>query len=261
MKSKVVILCGGLGTRLKEETEFRPKPLVPIGTQPILWHIMKLYAHYGFDDFVLCLGYKSESIKEYFCNYEIINNNFTLVLGSHNDIQFHNKHSEAGWRITFADTGLTARKGARLKRIEKFIDTDIFMCTYGDGVSNVNISDLLKFHVRHKKLATITGVRPPSRFGELIIKNNRVERFSEKPQTSEGFINGGFFVFNRKVLRVLDDSDECDLEFGLFEDLAIKHQLMVYKHTGFWYCMDNVRDMDHLNKLWTESGAPWKVWK
>jgi len=257
MKPKVVILCGGLGTRLKEETEYRPKPMVPIGNKPILWHIMKIYSHYGFKEFILCLGYKGEVIKDYFSRYEVLNNNFTLTLGQHNELEFHGNHSEIGWKITFVDTGLNAHKGARLKRIERFIDSDSFMVTYGDGVANIDINDLVEFHESHDKIATVTGVRPPSRFGELIVKGSTIEAFSEKPQVTTGFINGGFFVFKRGFFDFLKDKDECDLEFGPFELLANQNELVMYEHTGFWHCMDNVRDMEHLNKLWISGQAPW----
>lgn len=257
---KVAILCGGLGTRLREETEFRPKPMVEIGGKPILWHIMKIYAHYGFKDFILCLGYKGEMIKEYFYNYEVLNNDFTVELGNHKNIEIHSGHGEKGWRITLADTGEKALKGARIKRIEKYINCDQFMVTYGDGVADININDLLKFHQSHGKLATLTGVRPLSRFGELTIKGKQVIKFTEKPQSAKGLINGGFFVFNRKIFDYLEDKDDCDLEYGVLEEFASLGQLMVYEHDKFWYCMDTIRDRDYLNKLCTQGKAPWKVW-
>jgi len=257
---KVVILCGGLGTRLREETEFRPKPMVEIGGKPILWHIMKIYGHYGFKDFILCLGYKGEIIKEYFYNYELINNDFTIELGDNKDIEIHSDHGEKGWRITLADTGDKALKGARLKRVEKYIDGDQFMMTYGDGVANVGIHSLLVFHHTHGKLATVTGVNAASRFGELKINGNRVEALNEKPKTSAELINGGFFVFNKGIFDYLSANDNCDLEIGALEKVANKGQLMVYKHRGFWTCMDTLRDMDYLNKLWDENKAFWKVW-
>jgi len=259
---KVVILCGGLGTRLREETEFRPKPMVEIGGKPILWHIMKIYAHYGFKDFILCLGYKGEMIKEYFYNYEILSNDFTIELGNRKkQIEIHSNCSEEGWRITLVDTGDKALKGARLKRVEKYIDGDQFMATYGDGVANINLKDLLKFHQSHRKLATLTGVRPLSRFGELAVKDKQVLQFTEKPQSASGLINGGFFVFNREIFNYLEDRDDCDLEYGALEKIALNRQLMVYEHKRFWYCMDTVRDMDYLNKLCTQGKPPWKVWE
>lgn len=259
-KIKIVILCGGIGTRLKEETEFKPKPLVKVGPKPLIWHIMKTYSYYGYNNFILCLGYKGEFIKEYFYNYEILTNDFTITLGNHGKIQIHNSHKEVGWNITLVDTGIDALKGARLKRVEKFIDGDIFMVTYGDGVADVNIDKLVEFHRSHGKIATVTGVHPPARFGELLAQDCEVKLFSEKPQTSHGYINGGFFVFKRELLNYLDERDDCDLEYGLLEDLAKKGQLMMYEHPSFWQCMDNLRDMDLLNKLWDSGNAPWKIW-
>jgi glucose-1-phosphate cytidylyltransferase len=256
---KVVILCGGLGTRLKEETEYRPKPMVKIGSKPILWHIMKIYSYYGFKDFILCLGYKGEIIKEYFYNYEILNNDFTIELGQHKSIKIHNIHDEKDWRITLVDTGEHALKGARLKRIEKYIDSDIFMVTYGDGVANIDINDLVEFHNNHGKIATLTGVMPPSRFGTLSVNDNKVIRFSEKPQTTGGLINGGFFVFNKELFNYLNNDSSCDLEIGVLDKLAEKGELMVYKHSGDWACMDTIRDMEYLNNLWSSGKAFWKV--
>jgi len=257
---KVIIFCGGLGTRLKEETEYRPKPMVKIGNKPILWHIMKIYSHYGFKDFILCLGYKGEMIKEYFYNYEILNNDFTIELGNQRQVCVHNACSEMGWKITLCDTGETALKGARLKRVEKYIDSDIFMLTYGDGLANINLNELLFFHKNHGRIGTVTGVRPPSRFGELVIENNKVVSFTEKPQVSDGLINGGFFVFNRKIFDYLSEDDNCDFEVGPLEQLAEDGELMVYELKGEWTCMDTYRDMVYLNKLWQEGKAFWKIW-
>lgn len=257
---QTVILCGGLGTRLREETEFRPKPMVEIGGKPILWHIMKIYAHYGFKDFILCLGYKGEMIKEYFYHYEIFNNDFTVELGDSKNIKVHSNHSEKGWRVTLADTGDKALKGARLKQVEKYADGDRFMLTYGDGVANIDLNSLLAFHNSHGKLATVTGINPASRFGELKVKDDQVESFSEKPRTGLGLISGGFFVFEKGIFDYLSVEDNCDLEIGALEKVAHEEQLMVYKHTGFWACMDTMRDMDYLNKLWNENSAEWKIW-
>lgn len=257
---KVVILCGGLGTRLREETVFRPKPMVEIGDKPILWHIMKLYAHYGFKDFILCLGYKGELIKEYFYNYEVLNNDFTIELGDSKNIEIHNANIEKGWQVTLADTGNTALKGARLKRVEKYIDGDLFMVTYGDGVADIDLNALVSFHQCHRKLATITGINPASRFGELKIDGNQVKTFSEKPDNSDSFISGGFFVLNRAVFDYLSEDDSCDFEIGALEEIASQGELMVYKHRGFWACMDTLRDTEYLNKLWDEGKAKWKVW-
>lgn len=257
---KVVILCGGLGTRLREETEFRPKPMIEIGGKSILWHTMKIYAHYGYKDFILALGYKGEMIKQYFYNYEVLNNDFTIELGNQKNIEIHSGHSEKGWRVTLADTGDKALKGARLKRVEKYIHDEQFMMTYGDGVANIDIYSLLAFHNTHGKLATVTGINPASRFGELKTEGNQVESFSEKPETSSGLINGGFFVFNKGIFDYLSTDDNCDLEIGALEKVASEGQLMVYKHTGFWACMDTLRDTDYLNNLWNENKAFWKVW-
>lgn len=257
---KVVILCGGMGTRLREETEFKPKPMVNIGPRPILWHIMKIYSHYGFNDFILCLGYKGELIKEYFLNYEILNSDFTIELGNGKKIQTHSCHDEKEWRITLADTGENALKGARLKKIEKYVDGEIFMATYGDGLSTVNINELLNFHLNHNKMVTVTGINPTSRFGELKVKGNKVEKFIEKEEFGKAFINGGFLVFNRRIFDYLSVNDNCDLEIGPLEQIANEGQLMIYKHKGFWACMDTLRDMDYLNKLWSEQKASWKVW-
>lgn len=259
-KIPVVILCGGMGTRLKEETEYQPKPMIEISDKPILWHIMKIYAHHGFKDFILCLGYKGEKIKSYFYNYEILNNDFTVELGSYKHVDIHSNHKETGWRVTLADTGEKALKGARIKRIEKYVGEDLFMLTYGDGVADINLHELLSFHKNHGRIGTVTGVRPPSRFGDLVVENNRVVSFTEKPQVSEGLINGGFFVFNRKIFDYLSEDDNCDFEFGPLEQLAEDGELIVYEHKGEWACMDTYRDMQYLNKLWENNEAFWKIW-
>jgi len=258
---KVVILCGGAGTRLREETEFRPKPMVNIGPYPILWHIMKYYSQFGFKEFVLALGYKGDMIKNYFCHYELMNNDVTIELGQPEKTCIHYAHDEAGWKITLADTGEKSLKGARLKKVEKYIVGDTFMMTYGDGIADVDIGKLLAFHKAHGKLATVTGINIASRFGELKIDGDSVETFSEKPQDGKGFINGGFFVFSRKILDYLTTDDLCDLEVGPLEQIAGEGQLMVYKHRGFWACMDTLRDMEYLNRLWDNGMARWKIWK
>jgi glucose-1-phosphate cytidylyltransferase len=257
---KVIILCGGRGARLKEETEFRPKPLVEIGGKPVLWHIMKIYAHYGFTDFILCLGYKGNMIKEYFLNYEAMNNDFTLRLGNHNKIQFHSNHREKDWNVTLVNTGEEAQTGARIKRAAKYIDGDLFMLTYGDGVANINIKKLAEFHKQHNKIGTITGVHPSSRFGELDIKHKRVIEFSEKPQIKEGLISGGFFVFNKKFIDYLKEDDDCYLEKEPLEKLAADGELMAYTHDGFWQSVDTYRELELLNNLWRNRNSPWKVW-
>lgn len=256
---KVVILCGGQGTRLREETEFRPKPMVNIGGRPILWHIMKLYSHYGFHDFILALGYKGEIIKHYFCNYELMNSDVTLELGKPGKMILR-PHNEVGWKIILADTGEKTLKGGRLKKVEKYLCDDIFMLTYGDGIADINLRDLLEFHQSHGKMATVTGISPTSRFGELKIRGGNVLSFREKPKNNGSLVNGGFFVLNKKILDLLTVSDECDLEAGIMEGIARRGELMVYKHSGFWACMDTIRDMDYLNSLWDEGKAEWRVW-
>jgi len=257
---KVVILCGGIGTRIKEETEFKPKPMVKIGDKPIIWHIMKIYAHYGYKDFILALGYKGEMIKEYFYHYQIMNNDFTINLGNKNKIDIHNENNAEDWNITMVDTGQEALKGARLKRVQRFIDDDIFMTTYGDGVSDIDIDELVAFHKNHGRLATVTGVFPKMSFGELFTRKDGSVNLCEKPNNASNMISGGFFVFNREILDYLEDKDSCDLEYGPLEKIAQNSQLMVYKHSGFWHCMDNIRDMESLNRIWASGKAPWKIW-
>ena len=258
---QTVILCGGLGTRLREETEFRPKPMVNIGDRPILWHIMKIFSYFGHNNFILPLGYKGEMIKEYFWHYELMNNDVTIELGKQDSFCLHNCHDETGWKITLANTGEKTLKGGRLKRIEQYIESDTFLLTYGDGVADIDINELVEFHHKHGKIATVTGVSPTAQFGELSIKGDQVISFQEKPENSEsGHISGGFFVFNKKIFDFLSDSEDCDLEFGALEKVATAGELMVYKHSGFWACMDTVRDMEYLNKLWTEGNAKWKKW-
>ncbi len=257
---KVIILAGGYGTRLREETEFRPKPMVNIGDKPILWHVMKYYSQFGYHDFVLALGYKGEMIKNYFCNYELMNNDVTIELGQPEKMCIHHSHDEAGWKITLADTGLKALKGARLKKLEKYITNETFMMTYGDGLADVDIKALLAFHKAHGKLATVTGINPASRFGEFKIDGEKVISFTEKPRNGDDFINGGFFVFDRPIFDYLSTDDYCDLEVGPLEQIAKEGQLMVYKHRGFWACMDTLRDMEYLNSLWDNDHAKWRIW-
>ncbi|MDQ7834835.1 MAG: glucose-1-phosphate cytidylyltransferase [Humidesulfovibrio sp.] len=258
---EVVILCGGLGTRLREETEFRPKPMVGIGTRPILWHIMKTFASQGHSNFVLALGYKGEMIKDYFLNYEAMNNDITIELGKPLNAQLHSCHEECGWKITLADTGQQALKGARLKKLEKYIQGDTFLLTYGDGVANVDLAKLIAFHKSHGKMVTITGVNPASRFGELKIEGDNVTCFHEKPKgMGARIINGGYMCLNRAIFERLSVDDSCDLEYGPLERLAEEGELMVYRHPGFWACMDTLRDTEYLNKLWETGQAGWKVW-
>jgi glucose-1-phosphate cytidylyltransferase len=258
---KVVVLCGGLGTRLREETEFRPKPLVDVGGRPVLWHIMKLYDHYGFRDFVLCLGYKGNMIKEYFLNYEAMNNDFTICLGQKSQIQFEGRHQEQNFRVTLADTGQETMTGGRVKRIKKYIDESTFMLTYGDGVGDVDIARLVEFHKSHGKLATVTTFHPGSRFGILNIgtTDGRVEEFIEKPRT-DARASAGFFVFERGVFDYLE-GDACILEQEPLQKLAADGQLMAYHHDGFFTAMDTYREYKYLNDLWSGGQAPWKVWE
>lgn len=259
---KVVILCGGQGTRLREETEYRPKPLVEIGGKAILWHIMKLYAHYGHSEFVLCLGYRGELIKQYFLNYEAMNNDFTLALGNKDDIKFHQAHREQGFKITLADTGLDTMTGGRVKRIERYINDDTFMVTYGDGLSDVNVDKLLEFHKSHGKIATITTVQPISRFGLVDIdSNHRVSKFVEKPPQADTWINAGFFVFNREFFKYLNADANNVLEREPLEKLAQNGQLMAYQHRGSFHAMDTYREYLQLNELWKSGKADWAVWK
>jgi len=257
-KVKVVILCGGAGTRLREQTEFMPKPLVQIGDKPILWHIMKIYAHYGFEDFVLCLGYRGEVIKQYFYEYKMLNCDFTINLGNGDIVIADPVHED--WNITLAQTGVDAMTGSRVKKIEKYIDGSLFMLTYGDGLANMNIKELLEFHRSQGKIGTVTGVHPSSRFGELVIENERVVDFLEKPQVQNGLVNGGFFIFDRRFFGYLNDDSSCVLEKEPLERLAADGELCVYKHTGFWACMDTQRDFQLLNNIWNSEVPPWKVW-
>ena len=259
---KVVILCGGQGTRLREETEVRPKPMVEIGGRPILWHIMKIYASYGMTDFVLCLGYKGYIIKDFFLNYEARMKDFTVRLGSLPAVKYHNDHSEEGWSVTLAETGELAQTGARVRRVRRYLDTGPFCLTYGDGLGNVNLKELIQFHRSHGKIGTVTGVHPPGRFGELQVEGKQVTGFAEKPQVTEGFINGGFFVLEREFIdRYLDDADDLVLEKEPLQRLAADGELMVWPHDGFWQPMDTYRELKMLEDLWQTGRAPWKVWE
>lgn len=255
---KTVILAGGFGTRLREETEIKPKPMVGIGERPILWHIMKIYAHYGYTEFVLCLGYKGDVIRDYFINYEIRHRDITLTLGSR-QLEIHNEHPETGWRVTLAETGNQTLTAGRIKRVAQYLDGERFMVTYGDGVADLDVKRLVTFHEQHNKLATVTAVHPSSRFGELAIENGMVKVFREKPQVHEGWINGGFFVFQKEVLDLINGDDES-LEQILLPRLASMGQLAVYQHHSFWQCMDTYREMELLNELWRSHKAPWAVW-
>ncbi len=256
---KTVILAGGKGSRLGQRTMAIPKPMLPIGNKPIIWHIMKIYSYYGFNDFIICLGYKGNIIKDYFYQYDIINSDFTIEM-KNRDITFHNKN-QMDWTITLVDTGLETLKGARIKKIEKYLDSDQNMLTYGDGLADINIPELIKFHKNHNKILTLTGVNPPSRFGEIIEQDNKFVLFTEKPQTSASLINGGFMVFQMEMLDYLTDNENCDFEHGPLEELAKDNNVVVYKHLGNWECMDTERDYQFLNKLWNENKAFWRLWK
>jgi glucose-1-phosphate cytidylyltransferase len=257
---KVVILCGGQGTRLREETEFRPKPMVEIGGRPILWHIMKHYAHHGFKEFVLCLGYKGYSIKDFFLSYEARMTDLTVHLGSHKAVEVLNRHDEDDWTVTLAETGASAQTGARIRRIRKYLDPGPFCLTYGDGVSDVDLQDLVRFHAAHVRLGTVTGVRPTSRFGELATEGERIVSFAEKP-AADALISGGFFVFEREFIdRYLDDRDDLTLEREPLQRLAADGELRMRPHDGFWQPMDTYRDWKLLEDLWNGGAAPWKRW-
>jgi len=256
----VVILCGGKGTRLSEETIMKPKPMVEIGGKPILWHIMKYYSSFGYNRFILALGYKADYIKEFFYNYKVVNSDFTLDMKPDSEPVFHSSSDESNWEITFIDTGLDTLKGGRIKRLEKHIKSENFHLTYGDGVSSVDIQGLVNYHMKHGKKATVTAVRPPSRFGEMLINDDDVDVFDEKSQMHTGYINGGFFVLNKSILDYLDEDEKCDFEFGLLQQIVKEKQLKAFKHHGFWQCMDNVRERDFLNKLIDEDKAPWMNW-
>lgn len=257
---KVVILCGGQGTRLREETEYRPKPLVDVGGKPILWHIMKLYAHSGFREFVLCLGYRGNMIKEYFLNYEAMNNDFTICLGEKNQIVYQGAHEEQDFKVTLSDTGLDTMTGARVKRVERYLNDDTFMVTYGDGLTDLDFNKLIDFHKSHGRLATVTTVHPVSRFGSLEIDTNgKVVAFAEKPQLN-GWASAGFFVFNKGVLDYLSAEPDCILEREPLERLAQAGELVAYRHDGFFYAMDTYREYLYLNELWDSGQAPWAGW-
>jgi len=255
---KVVLLAGGLGTRLREETEYRPKPMVEVGGRPVLWHIMKNFSAHGLQDFVVCTGYRGEVIKDYFLNYEARNNDFTVTLGKQTAISYHGGHSESSWTVTVADTGAETMTGGRVKRVAQYLGGR-FIVTYGDGLADVDIKSLLKFHESHGKLATVTTVRPLSRFGVMdLAADGSVERFREKPQTDD-YVNAGFFVFEPQVLDYLDE--DCVLEQQPLEDLAKDKQLVAYRHEGFWQPMDTYREFTLLNEMWSSGNAPWKVWQ
>lgn len=252
---KVILLCGGYGTRLGEETQLRPKPMVEIGGKPILWHIMKIFEKHNIQDFHLALGYKANFIKDYFLKYNSLNNDFSVNLKSGKTKL--NNIIEENWNINLTDTGLKTMTGGRLLRLKESLkNEEIFMLTYGDGVSNVDLTKLLEFHKSHGKIATVTAVRPPIRFGELIINDNKVEEFAEKPQSGKGWINGGFFVFNKEIFNYIED-DSIMLEREPLEKLSKMGELMAYKHDDFWQCMDTIREKEILEALLNSNSAPW----
>ena len=256
---QVVILAGGLGTRISEESHLRPKPMIEIGDMPILWHIMKTYSYYGFNDFIICCGYKGYMIKEYFADYYLHRSDVTFDFTQDNKMIIHSNVAEP-WKVTVVDTGLNTMTGGRVKRIEKYITTDNFMLTYGDGVSDVNIKKLVAYHQQHEKLATITAIQPGGRYGVLDIdETNSIDEFKEKAIEDGGWINGGFMVLNRAIFKLIAD-DNTILERYPLEQLAKQKQLVAYKHQGFWQCMDTLRDKVLLEDLNNSGRAPWRVW-
>ncbi|MCF6157336.1 MAG: glucose-1-phosphate cytidylyltransferase [wastewater metagenome] len=257
---KVAILAGGVGTRLVEETEVKPKPMIEIGGRPILWHILMHYSHYGFNHFVIALGYKGEAIKKYIVDYCSLNSNLTVNLKD-GKVQIHNSNkAKVNWIVDLVDTGISTLTGGRIKRLAPYIGNETFMLTWGDGVSDVNLLNLLDFHYSHGKYATLTAVRPAARFGHLDLKSDQVVEFSEKPQTSEGWINGAFFVLEPQIFDYIDN-DNTQWEKKPLESLAKEGQLMAYRHTSFWQCMDTLRDKRLLESLWQGGNAPWKIWE
>ena len=256
---KVVLLAGGFGTRISEEVQFKPKPMIEIGGMPILWHIMKEYSHFGFHEFIICAGYKQEIIKEWFANYFIHHSDITFDFTKGNKMIVHNEHSES-WKVTVVDTGLNTLTGGRLKRIKDYINNNTFLMTYGDGVCNVDIHQLVKQHQKGKKLATLTAVLPEGRFGVMDIEGNQIKSFREKSKIDMGWINGGYMVLEPEVIDYIS-GDSTMFEREPLERLALDGQLMCYKHHGFWQCMDTLRDKQELEELWASGGAPWKVWE
>ena len=254
---EVIILCGGTGSRLSEETHLKPKPMVEIGNKPILWHIMKSYSNYGFKKFILALGYKGHMIKDFFYNARINQSDFTLKMDPAESPVYHKTVIDNDWEISFVDTGEETLKGGRIKKLENYIQGDNFFLTYGDGVSNIDLKQLLDYHLSHKKIATVSAVRPPSRFGELFIEGDIVSSFEEKPQMKKGFINGGFFVFNRKLFNYLEDKEDCDLEFGALQKIAKTGEMRAFKHNDFWQCMANISAKNLVNELYKKGKDVW----
>lgn len=259
---KVVILCGGKGTRLREETEFRPKPMVPIGNRPILWHIMKTYAHYGHSEFILCLGYKGEMIKDYFRNYLWNTCDATLSLGRNPAVQFHNRHDEEQWRITLADTGENSMTAYRVHQVRRYIpEGEPFLLTYGDGLADIDINAVIKSHESSGKVLTISAVHPPGRFGSLRIdEDGSIHTFLEKPQMEDGYINGGFMVCDHRIFNYLDDNPAMMFERAPMDNVLRDHELNAYRHEGFWQAMDTYQESLYLNSLLSADRAPWKLW-
>ena len=255
---KCVILAGGLGTRISEETYLKPKPMVEIGGMPLLWHIMKTYSAYDINDFVICCGFKGYVIKEYFANYFLHTSDVTIDMKT-NDLEVHQKHAEP-WRVTMIDTGINTMTGSRLKKIQKYVDDETFCLTYGDGLSNINISKLLKFHKENKTYATTTAVQPPGRFGDLELKNNKVTKFIEKPLGDGSWVNGGYFILEPKIFDYLKGTNIV-WEKEPLENLSHENQLSAFMHKGFWHAVDTLRDKNYLEELWKSKNAPWKVWK
>ena len=257
---KAVILAGGLGTRISEESHLRPKPMITIGDKPILWHILKMYSHHGINDFIICLGYKGYVIKEYFSNYLLHTSNVTYDMAK-NTVEVHERHAEP-WRVTLVDTGADTMTGGRIKRIKHYLDNnEPFCCTYGDGVSNINIKESVAFHKKHGKLATVTAIQPPGRYGALQIEGDSVGSFQEKPLGDGSWINGGFFVFNPAFIDDYIADDSTPLEIAPLRQLASDGQLQAYRHGGYWQAMDTLRDKTQLEDLWSKGNAPWKLWK
>jgi glucose-1-phosphate cytidylyltransferase len=259
---KVVILCGGLGTRIRDVADNIPKPMIPIGGYPILWHVMKYYSAFGHNEFILCLGYQGKVIKEFFLNYEVNTSDFTLTIGDKKMVHFHDKIEEKDWKITFAETGEKTMTGARIRKIKKYLgDDETFLLTYGDGLSDVNISQLISYHHNHGRVLTLTGVRPAGRFGEIKCTDDGViSEFNEKPQAAEGRINGGFFVCNHHLFDYLEDGDGLIFEKDPMMNLVKDKQLMQFNHDGFWQPMDTFREYVLLNSLFENNNAPWKIW-
>jgi glucose-1-phosphate cytidylyltransferase len=255
---KVVILAGGYGTRIRDVADDIPKPMIPIGPFPILWHIMKTYAHFGHKEFIICLGYKGQVIKDFFLNYEAYTRDFTITFGGQGKIDYHSDHDESDWKITLADTGLRSMTGSRISRIRDYVGDEDFMLTYGDGVSDVNIDKLVEFHKSHGKVLTVTGVRPPGRFGEMVGNSaGQILEFNEKPQATAGRISGGYFVASPRIFDYLTDSEELVFEQGPIRKLVNDNQLMMFEHDGFWQPMDTSREFQLLNSLYEDGEAPW----